>query len=78
MYEATDQASSATEYPAGSQIRESDWHILAGFWHPVAFSTELEDGPVASRLLDRRPRGLPDERGCGRGQGPVHSTGARS
>ena len=52
MYEPTDHASTATEYPAGSEIRESDWHILAGFWHPVAFSSELADGPAASRLLD--------------------------
>ena len=52
MYEASDRKSTGAEYPAGSQIRESDWHILAGFWHPVAFSSELGDGPVASRLLD--------------------------
>lgn len=35
MYEATDQTSTAAEHPDGSEIRESDWHILAGFWHPV-------------------------------------------
>ena len=52
MYEATDRKSTAAEYPAGSHIRESDWHVLAGFWHPVAFSSEVGEGPVASRLLD--------------------------
>ena len=52
MYEATDQTTAPAEYPAASQIRESDWHVLAGFWHPVAYSSELSDGPAASRLLD--------------------------
>jgi vanillate O-demethylase monooxygenase subunit len=41
-----------TEYPTGSAIDEHDWHVLAGFWHPVAFSSEVGDAPVASRLLD--------------------------
>ena len=45
MYEATDRKSTAAEYPEGSQIRENDRHILAGFWHPVAFSSELGEGP---------------------------------
>ena len=49
MYEATDRKSTAAEYPAGSHIRESDWHVLAGFWHPVAFSSEVGESPVASR-----------------------------
>jgi vanillate O-demethylase monooxygenase subunit len=41
-----------TEYPAGSSIGEQDWHILAGFWHPVAFTSEIDASPVAARLLD--------------------------
>lgn len=41
-----------TEYPSGSLIDEADWHILAGFWHPVAFSSEVREAPVAARLLD--------------------------
>jgi len=52
VYEATDRLAAAAEYPTASGIREADWHILAGFWHPVAFSSELADGPVATKLLD--------------------------
>ena len=41
-----------TDYPAGSSFRESDWHVLAAFWHPVAFAREVEDRPLKRRLLD--------------------------
>ena len=41
-----------TDYPSNSNIPENDWHILAGFWHPVAFVSELSDKPHAVRLLD--------------------------
>lgn len=34
-----------------SGYSESDWQILAGFWHPVAISSEVRDAPVAARLL---------------------------
>jgi vanillate O-demethylase monooxygenase subunit len=51
VYGATGSAEPA-EYPADSSIDESDWHILAGFWHPVAFSSEVGESPFASRLLD--------------------------
>lgn len=40
------------DYPAGSQIGERDWHILAGFWHPIAFAHEVGERPVAAMLLD--------------------------
>ncbi|MFO1060743.1 MAG: Rieske 2Fe-2S domain-containing protein [Dongiaceae bacterium] len=40
------------ERPRDSAIGESDWHVLAGFWHPVAFAHELADRPLAARLLD--------------------------
>ena len=33
-------------------IREQDWHILAGFWHPVAFEHDLGDEPQSVKLLD--------------------------
>ncbi|MGO4329253.1 Rieske 2Fe-2S domain-containing protein [Cupriavidus sp. 2TAF22] len=38
--------------PADSGFTESDWAILASFWHPVALSTEVSDGPVGVELLD--------------------------
>ena len=41
-----------SDYPAGTAIPEADWHVLAGFWHPVAFSEEVADKPFAARLLD--------------------------
>ena len=41
-----------SELPRNCTLPENDWHILAGFWHPVAFSKEVEDKPVKARLLD--------------------------
>ena len=41
-----------TDYPSGSGISENDWHILAGFWHPVAFISDLGEKPLPVRLLD--------------------------
>lgn len=38
--------------PANSGFSPSDWAILARFWHPVAFSSEVTDSPFSSRLLD--------------------------
>ena len=40
-----------SEFPPDSGYSESDWHVLAGFWHPVAVSSEVRDKPVAARLL---------------------------
>jgi phenylpropionate dioxygenase-like ring-hydroxylating dioxygenase large terminal subunit len=31
---------------------QPDWQVLASFWHPVAYSHEVAERPVASRLLD--------------------------
>lgn len=45
------QHSKASEFPPESGFSESDWHILASFWHPVAVSSEVQDAPVAARLL---------------------------
>ncbi|WP_317930248.1 aromatic ring-hydroxylating dioxygenase subunit alpha [Halioxenophilus sp. WMMB6] len=42
----------ATDYPAHSAIAENDWHILAGFWHPVAYCHEIGEAPYPVRLLD--------------------------
>ena len=40
--------------PRGCTFTESDWHALAPFWYPVAFSHEITDKPYAARLLDER------------------------
>lgn len=53
MFQATDHSTQVnTDIPRDSTFRESDWHILAGFWHPVAFVHDIKDKPVAVRLLD--------------------------
>ena len=53
MFLATDHSTQLnTDLPRHCTFRESDWHILAGFWHPVAFLHDIKDKPVAARLLD--------------------------
>ncbi len=53
MFLATDHSKQdSTELPRNCTFRESDWHILAGFWHPVAFAHDIKDKPVAAKLLD--------------------------
>ena len=38
-----------------SALRESDlWPTLRAFWHPVAYSREVGDRPLAVKLLDER------------------------
>jgi phenylpropionate dioxygenase-like ring-hydroxylating dioxygenase large terminal subunit len=44
----------APALPRECTFSESDWRALAPFWHPVAFSREVEDRPYAARLLDER------------------------
>ena len=51
MYLPTDYAT-AGDYPRNCTLPENDWHILASFWHPVAFSSEVTDKPFKSKLLD--------------------------
>ena len=41
-----------SELPRNCTFSESDWHVLAGFWHPVAFSDDVVDKPVRATLLD--------------------------
>ena len=41
-----------TDYPSASGISENDWHTLAAFWHPLAFTSEIKNKPLAARLLD--------------------------
>lgn len=40
--------------PRGCTFTESDWHVLARFWYPVAHSHEVTARPLATRLLDER------------------------
>ena len=42
------------ELPYGCTFPEDDWHILAGYWHPVAYSDEINDSPYAAKLLDTK------------------------
>ena len=41
-----------SDYPRNCTFREEDWHILAGFWYPIAYSHEVTDKPYATKLLD--------------------------
>jgi phenylpropionate dioxygenase-like ring-hydroxylating dioxygenase large terminal subunit len=47
-------APSAPGLPRGCTFSETDWHALAPFWYPVAFSHAVTDKPYAARLLDER------------------------
>ena len=38
--------------PPGCTYPENDWKILASFWHPIAFSSEVGQAPVKITLLD--------------------------
>jgi phenylpropionate dioxygenase-like ring-hydroxylating dioxygenase large terminal subunit len=38
--------------PRGCTFAESDWRILARFWHPVALVRDVDAAPVAAKLLD--------------------------
>jgi vanillate O-demethylase monooxygenase subunit len=52
MFSQVDHARSASDLPRGCTFRDSDWHILARFWHPVAFAHDIADAPASARLLD--------------------------
>jgi len=38
--------------PPGCSYIESDWKVLAGFWYPVAFESEIGAEPFTATLLD--------------------------
>jgi vanillate O-demethylase monooxygenase subunit len=42
------------EPPRDCTFTKSDWNALAPYWHPVAFSRDVQATPVAVRLLDER------------------------
>ncbi len=41
-------------YPKDCTFTPSDWDALAPFWYPIAFSREVQDQPIAAKLLDQR------------------------
>jgi phenylpropionate dioxygenase-like ring-hydroxylating dioxygenase large terminal subunit len=43
-----------TQLPRNCTFSRSDWEVLARFWHPVAFSSEVGVAPFAATLLDQR------------------------
>jgi phenylpropionate dioxygenase-like ring-hydroxylating dioxygenase large terminal subunit len=47
-----EQPTDAHPLPRDCTFTESDWRVLAGYWHPVAFSHEVGSAPVYARLLD--------------------------
>lgn len=51
---ATELSSSYPPLPRGCTFSESDWRSLANFWYPVAFSAQVNQAPLATRLLDER------------------------
>ena len=52
MFLPIDSAATTSDLPRNCTFSESDWRILAGFWHPVAFCHEIAEMPVPAKLLD--------------------------
>ena len=52
MFLLTEEERHPSDYPEKSTFREQDWHILASFWHPIAFAHDVNDKPLAAKLLD--------------------------
>jgi vanillate O-demethylase monooxygenase subunit len=44
----------AGKAPAKLTFQESDWRVLANYWHPVALSDEVREAPVSAILLDQK------------------------
>lgn len=40
--------------PRDCSFSESNWRVLAQFWHPIAYSSDIGSRPIAVRLLDQR------------------------
>lgn len=38
--------------PEGSTFDLCDWSVLSKFWHPLAFSADVQEKPISARLLD--------------------------
>ncbi len=43
-----------TQLPRNCTFSRSDWDVLARFWYPVAFSSEVGNSPFAATLLDQK------------------------
>ncbi|XGV97607.1 MAG: Rieske 2Fe-2S domain-containing protein [Leptolyngbya sp. BL-A-14] len=41
-------------YPKDCTFAPSDWDALTPFWYPIAFSRDVQDQPIATKLLDQR------------------------
>lgn len=52
MFQPVNHSKHAGDLPRNCTFAESDWRILASFWHPVAYVHEIVDKPVKARLLD--------------------------
>jgi vanillate O-demethylase monooxygenase subunit len=50
----TERAIPPRDLPRDCTFAEADWHALAPFWYPVAFSRDVADKPYAVTLLDER------------------------
>ena len=52
MFSPTNYASDASGYPENSDIKKSDWLVLAAMWHPVALVDDISENPHRFMLLD--------------------------
>jgi phenylpropionate dioxygenase-like ring-hydroxylating dioxygenase large terminal subunit len=52
MTTAPSEQRTEPKLPTGCTFTESDWRILADYWHPVAFSHDVGSTPIRARLLD--------------------------
>ena len=52
MFLPGDHSKTASTLPRNCSLSKNDWEILAGLWHPVAFSGDIGHKPVAAKLLD--------------------------
>lgn len=51
VFRASNHSRFAGDLPRNCTFAESDWRILASFWHPIAFAHEVEDTPLKARLF---------------------------
>ncbi len=52
MFQAVNHSKNVSDVPYDCTFAENDWRILSKFWHPVIFSHDVGNDPVAARLLD--------------------------
>ena len=52
MFLPTDHSKTRSALPVPCSFRALDWPVLASFWHPIAYASEVAERPVACRLLD--------------------------